>query len=186
MTPLTRSLLRCELVTICAGFSLDLICLWPARIRLPDLARKSILTGTWVRRVASLSNARDHQGPLIRAPNDWTSRRTCPCWTTHRDRSHFWIKLLTSYMSKARTTYLRLRASVPRSPDFYIPSIFFVLSLVCSFKVMKTLGYCTMTWSFFIRMYFLISIRVMYRDNILHFIHVVTQNHRIRSFLIDG
>nr|KAF7390598.1 hypothetical protein H0235_017760 [Vespula pensylvanica] len=44
VTPLTWSLLRCELVTICAGFSLDLICLWPTRIRLQDLPSKSILT----------------------------------------------------------------------------------------------------------------------------------------------
>lgn len=44
MTPLTWSLLRCELVTICAGFSLDLICLWPGRIRPASLTRKSILT----------------------------------------------------------------------------------------------------------------------------------------------
>ena len=39
MTPLTRSLLRCELVTICAGFSLDLSCLWPRRISLPGPSR---------------------------------------------------------------------------------------------------------------------------------------------------
>lgn len=44
MTPLTWSLLRCELVTICAGFSLDLICLWPGRIRPASLTHKSILT----------------------------------------------------------------------------------------------------------------------------------------------
>lgn len=60
MTPLTWSLLRCELVTICAGFSLDLICLWPGRIRPASLTRKSILTiAPRVHRITSLSNAQD-------------------------------------------------------------------------------------------------------------------------------